>query len=633
MIIRTLAAVLAGALAAAAATVGAGPSTWTGDLSPITASDWNYDRAAYLLERAGFSGTPAEIQALAEMTPQQAVRHLVRYQNVQDVNLPPFRETGIFPSPEFSLFGEMRAFTVVARGTVDRMSPEERAKVLDDKATGVTEEMKRVAKNQKQAITDAWYYYNYADRLETARLQTWILDRALKTRRPLQEKLVLFWHGHFATGNEKIYDYRKMMGQFSMLRDHANGNLRDLLIGIGKDPAMLVYLDNRQNVKDHPNENFAREILELFSLGVGNYTEKDIKEAARAFTGWSLDDHGVRFQNRPALHDEGQKTFLGKTGNFTGEDIVDIVLQQPACPHFISRKLYRFFVRDNFSRDFEDKLAATLVEDKFEMAPFLETIFLSKDFYSPAAYGKQIKSPVQLVISTYRKLGVQDAPTYPAFNQLTGQLGQTIFYPPNVKGWDGGKTWINPATIFERDNVARYILFPEQMPYDPQSYLEGSKRLSGENIHNQFLAMAAKGNYTDFPDTGTGMMGGGMAMKGAPGEEAAKLSSEERNVFRGVFNGSVFAHRNVPPDPRKVPDFHLAAMLRQENVSDAAGAVDSLMKRFLRLPIAGQRRADIVRFCEQQIGSSKIDYSRFTLEKDLREVLHLILSAPEYQVS
>src|ERR1019366_8516175 len=167
-------------------------------------------------------------------------------------------------------------------GAYEKLPPDLRARLFDPKATGVTEEIRRVAKTEKQSVTDAFYYYNFADGIETRRLETWLLDRALKTRRPLQEKLVLFWHGHFATGNEKIRDYRKMLDQFAMLREKANGNLRNLLVGIGKDPAMLIYLDNQKNVKGHPNENFAREILELFSLGVGNYTETDTKEAARA---------------------------------------------------------------------------------------------------------------------------------------------------------------------------------------------------------------------------------------------------------------------------------------------------------------------------------------------------------------
>ena len=233
-----------------------------------------------------------------------------------------------------------------------------------------------------------------------------------------------------------------------------------------------------------------------------NYSETDISGSRAAPSpGWGLDHYHIAFQNRPDRHDDGVKTFFGKTGNFTGEDIVDIILQQPAAPHFIARKLYRYFVRDDFDKQIEDKLAATLRADKFQIAPFLETIFLSKDFYSPAAYGKQIKSPTQLVISTYKKLGITGAPTFPSFPTMIAQLGQSIFYPPNVKGWDGGKAWINPATIFERENVARYILFPEQMPVDPDplAYLDGSKALSGENIHQQFLAMVKEGQLHRLP--------------------------------------------------------------------------------------------------------------------------------------
>ena len=271
---------------------GAGPASWTGDFSSIGAADWNYDRAAHLLERAGFGGTPEEIGALARMTPEQAVRHLVRYQEVEETAIPRFVETGIYPSKDFVRTGTLSAvFASIARQIIDHIPAEERAYMMRDSMTGVTPEEKRIAKTDKQAVVDAFYYYRYADLREQARLETWLANRMLKTRRPLQEKLVVFWHGHFATGNEKVFDYRKMMGQFAMLREHANGNLRDLLIGIGKDPAMLIYLDNNQNVKGHPNENFAREIMELFSLGVGNYTETDIKEAARAFTGWTLTGH------------------------------------------------------------------------------------------------------------------------------------------------------------------------------------------------------------------------------------------------------------------------------------------------------------------------------------------------------
>jgi uncharacterized protein (DUF1800 family) len=637
-LIRNL--VFTSALAAAlcvAATPGAGPSNWVGDLSPIAAADWNYERAAHLLERAGFGGTPDEIQALAGLAPQDAVRHLVRYQDVKDVDLPDFVETGIYPAPNWTRKDNIEAFATILVGKFDKLPPDRQALLMEDARTGVLPEDKRVAKTAKQAVVDKFYYWSAADLREAARLETWVADRMLRTRRPLQEKLVLFWHGHFATSNDKVRDYRMMKGQFAMLRDNANGNLRNLLVGIGKDPAMLIYLDNRQNLKGRPNENFAREILELFSLGVGNYTEKDIKEAARSFTGWSLDSHAFGFLERTNFHDDGEKTFLGKTGKFKGEDIIDIILEQPACSHFIARKLYRFFSREDLSKELEDKLAASLVRSKYEIAPFLEQIFLSKDFYSPATYATQIKSPVQLVVSTYKKLGIGSAPTYPNFAALTDGLGQAIFYPPNVKGWDGGRSWINPATIFQRENTARYILFPEDMPVLRDAYLERTRRLSGDVIHEQFLKMAAQGNYTDFPSNGGGansMMPVDPMMKGGgAGSETMKLSGEDFNVFRGVFNAAVFAYEAVPPDARKDPQFDLGAMLKKEGVTDAAGVVDALMRRFLRVPITGGRREELVAFCLKTLHGPRIDYTSYTVEKELREVLHLILSAPEYQLS
>ena len=168
-----------------------------------------------------------------------------------------------------------------------------------------------------------------------------------------------------------------------------------------------------------------------------------------------------------------------------------------------ARKLYRFFGREDLPKDLEAKLADDLRAHNYEIAPFLEDIFLSKDFYSPAVYATQIKSPVQLVVSTYRKLGLQSAPTFPDFEEMVTSLGQSIFYPPNVKGWDGGPSWINPATIFDRENVARYILFPEEMKVPQFPYMEGSHRLSGDVIHQQMMAQALKGQFSEFPSNGT----------------------------------------------------------------------------------------------------------------------------------
>ena len=425
-IASVVALVLAGAAPASGAE-GAGPPAWTNDLAPIGAADWDYDKAAHLLERAGFGGTPAEIERLAAMTPEAAVRWLVDYARQPD-ELEPFDASPIW-DPGMDPFPKSRAEAVriarehgVSMGVA--MLPEGESRRL-------------------QPVVNKFFYGLRANAVETQRLATWWGGRMLRTTRPLEEKLTLFWHGHFATGNTKVRDARMMLRQNEMLRANANGSFRDLLMGILRDPAMLVYLDNGENVKDHPNENFGRELLELFSLGVGNYTERDIREGARAFTGWTND--ALEFEFDAEQHDFGEKTFLGRTGPFDGGDIIDIILEQPAAAEFIAAKLYRYFVREEIDDEVRAELGATFRDAGYELQPLLTRIFLSRDFYGAASYATQIKSPVQLVVSTYRKLGLTELPTIPDFNRLTAGLGQTLFNPPNVAGWAGGRTWVTPA--------------------------------------------------------------------------------------------------------------------------------------------------------------------------------------------
>ncbi len=255
---------------AAVASTGPGPAAWVDDLSPIAASDWGYDRAAHLIERAGFGATPDEIERLAAMSPQQAVAQLVNYDTVDNSALKPFDESGIWD-----------------RG-MDPFPPSraEAVRLARERGEGLGETVLPAGTQRRlQPVVDKFFYGLYANQIETQRLGLWWANRMLATRRPLEEKLTLFWHGHFATGENKVRDYRMMLQQNLMLRANASGRLHDLLIGILKDPAMLVYLDNGENIKSHPNENFGRELLELFSMGVGNYSEHDVREAARAFTG------------------------------------------------------------------------------------------------------------------------------------------------------------------------------------------------------------------------------------------------------------------------------------------------------------------------------------------------------------
>ena len=396
--------------------LGPGPVDWQGDLSPIASSEWSYDRAAHLLERAGFGGTPEDIERLAAMTPEEAVRHLVHYESIDNSHLPPFDESGVH-DPGLVPFPPSRPATT-------QLAKE------NGEAIGV--KVKASGNRRLQPVVNKFFYWLRASMLETRRVSYWWADRMLNTNRPLEEKMALFWHGHFATSEAKVRDYRKMLLQNETFRRHATGNFRDLVVAVAQDPAMLYFLDAGVNIKGAPNENFAREIMELFTMGVGNYSEEDIREAARAFTGWNSDD--LTFVVNAAQHDDGTKNFLGNEGGFDGEEVIDLIMAQRATAEFMAAKLYRYLVRDELSPDLNGELAATLRDNNYEMKPLLETVFLSKDFYSPASIGTHIKSPTELVVSTYKKLGVDDVPGIPDFNLVTTALGQELFWPPHRRG-------------------------------------------------------------------------------------------------------------------------------------------------------------------------------------------------------
>ena len=297
----------------------------------------------------------------------------------------------------------------------------------------------------------------------------------VNTKRPLEEKVTLFWHHIFATGNSKVDNYDQLLAQIAMFREKGMGNYRELLLELAKNPAMIFWLDNNENHKTAVNENWGRELLELFSLGVGNYTEVDVREASRAFTGWTFDvkiprlpygRHPWSFQYLPEDHDDTEKTFLGHTGNFNGEDIIDIVVQQPACHRFIARHLYNFFVADEPQvpawqieepRDPAaiDALATSFKESGGEMKAVLRTLFTS-DFFKNARYNK-IKSPAELVVSTLRQVGGEDVPRPYYGEEIAMQptyMGQDLLNPPSVEGWHTGSEWINSGSLMSRINFA-----------------------------------------------------------------------------------------------------------------------------------------------------------------------------------
>src|SRR5580700_5651550 len=392
----------------------AGPASWQNDLKPITAADWNSDFAAQLLERAGFGGTPEEIQSLAKLTPSQAVARIVRFEGTDASRLPAYDPSGIH-DPGLEPFPPSRpAVTDEAKKTGE--------------ALGI--QVKPDGSRRMQPVVNEFFYWLRASALETNRVAYWWAGRMLTSPDPLREKMALFWHGHFAVNESKVRDYRKLLDQLELFQQQGTGNFRDLMVSVAQDPAMLTFLDAGVNVKGAANENFAREIMELFTMGVGHYTEKDIREAARAFTGWNYVD--LKFVVNKDQHDDGEKTFLGKTGRFDGVNVIDIIMEQPVTADYISGKIFRFFVREDLSPELQKQLGAVLRQSHYEITPLLEKIFLSRDFYSPASVGTQIKSPVELAVNTYRKLGLNSISGVPDFNVETGALGQQLFSPPTV---------------------------------------------------------------------------------------------------------------------------------------------------------------------------------------------------------
>src|ERR1700682_5741395 len=293
-------------------------------------------------------------------------------------------------------------------------------------------------------------------------LRRWWLERMMTGPAPLLEKMTLFWHGHFATSVQKVKDAYWMWLQNDTLRRNAFGNFATLVKKMSRDPAMMIYLDLQQSRKEHPNENWARELMELFTVGIGNYSEADIRESARAFTGYRIDMTTQQFRLAPPPTDARPKTFMGKTGNGSGDDIIDILMKQPACAQFLARKLWRFFAEDQPSAQIVDAVAARIREHNFETRPVLSEILSSREFYSDAAMRNQIKSPVQYLIQTTKLLSTE-LPAAPVAQNAMRQMGQILFAPPNVKGWDGGKAWGSTSTLLFRYNFANYLINGDAM--------------------------------------------------------------------------------------------------------------------------------------------------------------------------
>jgi uncharacterized protein (DUF1800 family) len=388
-------------------------------LKPLASQAWNCETAAHLLNRAGFGGTPEEVNRLAGLGLDRAVSSLLDYEHIPDPTPDP-----VWAKPEP---GRMRRIQQVNQ-------------------TGTPEEKKQLQQEMQQL-----------QRERIMELRGWWLQRMAHGPRPLQEKMVLFWHGHFATSVEKVREAYFMWRQNELFRRLATGSWQQMLAEAGKDPAMLVWLDQAQSRREHPNENFAREVMELFALGEGHYTEHDVTEAARALTGWSLQRQEERYMYRPFLHDNGEKTIFGRTGNFNGDDFIAMIVAQPQSGRFITAKIWNYFAGQVPSPELNEALAYVFRENGSQFKPMLRALFHSEEFYSPDIVRNQVKSPVQWLVGSVRMLECDLPPALVSWGMIR-QLGQDLFAPPNVKGWDGGVTWITTSTLLMRYNDAEALV-------------------------------------------------------------------------------------------------------------------------------------------------------------------------------
>lgn len=368
----------------------------------------------HLLWRAGFGAGINQFEDLKNKDSKTLIKELFKEENFSEVN---------YNTPDVE--------------TIDYMS--------DQSPAEKKKEIQRINRDQNNELN-----LNF-------------LNKMINSNEQMREKMAFFWHGHFASRVQNPKFNRQLL---NIIRKNSLGNFKDLLFEVSQAPAMLNFLNNQQNKKDHPNENFAREVMELFTMGRGNYTEKDIREGARAFTGWGYDKEG-NFAERKKLHDEGTKTFLGKTGNFTGTDALNIILEQKATAKFISAKIYKFFVNETIDENIVDKLSDSFYTSNYDIKKLMTDIFSSAWFYDKKNIGNRIKSPIELMVGMMRTLpmNIQNPENLIVYQKL---LGQMLLYPPNVSGWPNGKSWIDSSTLMLRLQIPQIWSGLRPLEYSPR---------------------------------------------------------------------------------------------------------------------------------------------------------------------
>jgi uncharacterized protein (DUF1800 family) len=335
--------------------------------------------------------------------------------------------------------------------------------VASNALKGLVMGMDEIAKQNKQLSDEEKRKVRQQSKQDIKNLNLTWLNEMVNSEQQLREKLSLFWHGHFASRNLNILYQQQLL---DIIRRNALGNFRDLLTEVSKSAAMINFLNNNQNRKGHPNENFAREVMELFTLGRGNYTENDVKEAARSFTGWGANVAG-EFVFRKPQHDNGEKTVLGKTGSFAGDDVLNILLDQKQTARFITRKVYKYFVNENIDESKITWLSERFYQANYNIQSLMNDIFSSDWFYDEKNIGSKIKSPVELIVGIRRMLPmeIENGDIQLLLQRLLGQL---LFYPPNVAGWPGGKNWIDSSSLMLRLRIPQMIYVSEELHMKPK---------------------------------------------------------------------------------------------------------------------------------------------------------------------
>jgi len=539
-------------------------------LKPLSARKWTPSNAQHLLNRAGF-GVPRErANFLASLPLDEAIDYIVEYEQF------PQQHT----APEFlvdqNVYGGMK-----------ELNYEER-----------TERRRDIRRKERQAVN---------------LLQQWWMDRMLNTTRPLEEKLALFWHGHFAVSAQKIQVSEHNYELNAIFRKHASGNFKTLTTAVAKTPAMLKYLDNNQNKKGKPNENWARELMELFTIGIGNYTEDDIKESARAFTGWRSNRDGFVFSKK--LHDTDQKTFMGKTGNFDGYDIIDIIFDQEATARFMTQKLWAFFAYVVPEPEIIAELASTFRQSGYQLKPVLKKMFASDAFYSQKAVGTQIKSPAQFIVMLAHDMGLTPPP-YQSMARSSAQLGQNLFYPPNVKGWDGGRTWINANTLLTRYNLSSAFTKANGVREERMAAMTASN-MDNMSMNSKDMQGKTQAEFRTF-------------MEGQSSEKRKQIR-KQMDRAKNPKQRQAIAQRTLDQAHGFKP-WKSTKVFSQLSFQTAGECIDELEAMFLSTPLNEEQRAILLTGLGTSLREKDpLDESSLN-EKQMTATLHLLLSAAEYQL-